>query len=73
MYADCGHEMIFESGVSLGRLILGESLVLGSTKDNSFVAFFVLRVWYRMYHKTLIFFFFFFFFSTINNHQQYCG
>ena len=44
MYADCAHDMIFDGGDSIGRLILGESLVLGSTKDNSIVAFFVLRV-----------------------------
>jgi hypothetical protein len=46
MYADCTHEMIFHGGVSIGHLILGESLLLGSTEDNTFVAFFVLRVWY---------------------------
>ena len=45
MYADCLHEMIFDGGVSIDRLISGESLLLGSTQDITFVAFFVL-CWY---------------------------
>jgi hypothetical protein len=44
---DCGNEMIFHGRDSIGRLISGESLLLGSTEDNTIVAFFVLRVWYR--------------------------
>ena len=51
MYADCRHEMIFDGGVSIGCLILGESLVLGSTEDNTFVAFFVLcKSTYKLNH-----------------------
>ena len=47
--------MIFHGRVSIDRLILGESLPLGSTKDNSFVAFFVLCVWYiTIQHTTTI-------------------
>jgi len=62
MYADCRHIMIFDGGVSIGRLILGESLLLGSTEDNTFVSFFLPRVWYCTIQPLIFFFFLFFFF-----------